>query len=195
MDRRVTPPTLVPPRPTHLSRPGTQDNNFLFLFLNFDTVLWNSTPKHFAKNWRIERDGIRAIKFEAARIHFKSDAFVVGNWSGHSLSPGSVGCKKRLKNFVKRDDINHIHQLNPIHFSKILWMMSTQRVNRTDWFFLAFILNARLAIRQRADLFEANISANKISLTEGQSYTAFACSHLWPNRGKMRPSPTKVRYV
>ena len=34
MDRRVTPPTLVPPRPPHLSRPGTQDNNFLFLFLN-----------------------------------------------------------------------------------------------------------------------------------------------------------------
>ena len=55
---------------------------------------------------------------------------------------------------------------------------SSQRVNKTDWFFVAFILNARLAIRQRADSFEANISANKISLTQGQSYTAFACSHV-----------------
>ena len=32
-------------------------------------------------------------------------------------------------------------------------------------------LNARLAVRQRADLFEVNISANKISLPQGQSYT------------------------
>ena len=28
--------------------PVTQDNNFLFLYLNFDTVLQNSTPKKFA---------------------------------------------------------------------------------------------------------------------------------------------------
>ena len=32
-------------------------------------------------------------------------------------------------------------------------------------------VNARLAVRQRADLFEANISANKISLPQGQRYT------------------------
>ena len=32
-------------------------------------------------------------------------------------------------------------------------------------------MNARLAIEQRADLFEANISANKINLPQGQSYT------------------------
>ena len=31
-------------------------------------------------------------------------------------------------------------------------------------------LNARLAIQQRGDIFEANISANKISLPQGQSY-------------------------
>ena len=31
-------------------------------------------------------------------------------------------------------------------------------------------LNARLAVQQRGDLFEANISANKISLPQGQSY-------------------------
>ena len=31
-----------------LSRTGPQDNNFVFLFLNFDRVLWNSTPKQFA---------------------------------------------------------------------------------------------------------------------------------------------------
>ena len=32
-------------------------------------------------------------------------------------------------------------------------------------------MNARLAIGQRADLFEANISANKINLPQGHSYT------------------------
>ena len=31
-----------------LSRTGTQNNNFLFRFLNFDTILQNSTPKKFA---------------------------------------------------------------------------------------------------------------------------------------------------
>ena len=32
-------------------------------------------------------------------------------------------------------------------------------------------LNARLAVRQRADLLVANISTNRISLPQGQSYT------------------------
>ena len=32
-------------------------------------------------------------------------------------------------------------------------------------------MNAKVGIQQRADLFEANISANKISLPQGQSYT------------------------
>ena len=32
--------------------------------------------KGFAKIWRSKRDEIRAIKFEAARIHFLSDVFV-----------------------------------------------------------------------------------------------------------------------
>ena len=32
-------------------------------------------------------------------------------------------------------------------------------------------LNARLTIRQRADLFKVNISANKITLQQGQRYT------------------------
>ena len=56
-----------------LSKTGTQDNNFLFLFLNFDKVLYNSTRKTFANIWRIKRDGISAKKFEAERIHFLSN--------------------------------------------------------------------------------------------------------------------------
>ena len=59
-----------------LSRTCTQDNNYLFLYLNFDTVLQNSTPKKFAHIWKIKRDGISAIKFKAARIHFFGDVFV-----------------------------------------------------------------------------------------------------------------------
>ena len=42
--------------------------------------LWYSPlelkSKNFANIWRIERDGISAIKFQAARIHFLSDVFV-----------------------------------------------------------------------------------------------------------------------
>ena len=33
-------------------------------------------PKKIANIWRIKRDGIRAVKFEAAQIHFSSNAFV-----------------------------------------------------------------------------------------------------------------------
>ena len=36
-----------------LSRTGAKDNNFLFLFLNFDAVLSNSTPERLANIWRI----------------------------------------------------------------------------------------------------------------------------------------------
>ena len=32
--------------------------------------------KKFANIWRIKRDGKRTVKFEAAQIHFLSDAFV-----------------------------------------------------------------------------------------------------------------------
>ena len=37
------------------------------------------------------------------------------------------------------------------------------------------IMNTRLVIRQRADLFKANISASKISLPQGQTYTEREC--------------------
>ena len=39
----------------------TQDNNFLFLFLNFDTVFQSSTPENIANIWRTKRNGISAI--------------------------------------------------------------------------------------------------------------------------------------
>ena len=46
----------------------TKDNDgFLFLF---------ATPEKIANIWWIERGGISAIKFEAARLHFLIDVFV-----------------------------------------------------------------------------------------------------------------------
>ena len=48
-----------------------------FVFLNFDTEFCNSTSGKFANIWWIERDWTSAIKFEAARIRFLSDVFVV----------------------------------------------------------------------------------------------------------------------
>ena len=43
--------------------------------LRYGLLEFNSRTKN-VNIWRIERDGISAIKFEAARIHFLSDVFV-----------------------------------------------------------------------------------------------------------------------
>ena len=51
-----------------------------------------------------------------------------------------------------------------ILFSFLIFKNMKSSVHKTK-------MNARLAIGQRADLFEANISANKINLLQGQSYT------------------------
>ena len=78
-----------------------------------------------------------------------------------------------------------------------LWMQrSTRRVNKLHWFVLPDLccrdagarrhlkcnwtkLNARLALRQRADT--VNILANKISLPQGQSYTEGKCYNGYKN--------------
>ena len=50
-----------------------KDDDFLVLFQNFQTEFKNSTPEKFASIWWIERDGISAKKFEAARFQIKSN--------------------------------------------------------------------------------------------------------------------------
>ena len=55
----------------------TQDNDFPFLFLNFDSLLEFNSGKRLPINiWRIQWDGISIIKFEAGLIHFLSDVLV-----------------------------------------------------------------------------------------------------------------------
>ena len=49
--------------------------NFLFLILNLDTVLSDSTSENFANNWQNKWNWIRAMNFETAWIHFLSDFF------------------------------------------------------------------------------------------------------------------------
>ena len=53
---------------------GNKRQLLSFLFLNFDAL--SPLEFNFKKVWRIKRDGISAIKFEAAQIHFLSDVFV-----------------------------------------------------------------------------------------------------------------------
>ena len=50
----------------------TRDNDFIFLFLNFDrsSPLEYSSPEKIANIGRIERGEIEAIKFETGHIHF-----------------------------------------------------------------------------------------------------------------------------
>ena len=54
----------------------TKGNSFHFLFLNFFSSLWEFNSRKNANIWKIERGGISAIKFEAARHYFLSNAFV-----------------------------------------------------------------------------------------------------------------------
>ena len=49
--------------------------------------------------------------------------------------------------------------------------LSTSCLAFNEGWTLKQIMNTRLVKRQRADLFKANISASKISLPQGQSYT------------------------
>ena len=53
-----------------------QEKTLIFLLLNLDTVVENSAQEKLAKIWQIEPDGIRAKKFEAARIVFAAVAVV-----------------------------------------------------------------------------------------------------------------------
>ena len=54
-----------------LWRTWTQDNNFLFLFLNFDTVFYNSTPEKKLPTF----GELSATKFEAAQLYFLRDVY------------------------------------------------------------------------------------------------------------------------
>ena len=50
-------------------------NNFLFLFLNLDTVLSDLTPEKFANIWQIKWNWTRSLKSETVWIQFLSDIF------------------------------------------------------------------------------------------------------------------------
>ena len=78
-----------------LSRTWTQYNDFLFHFLNFDTVFKNSSPEKNANIWRTERDGKSAVQFEAARVHFLSRDFKIQRRDGNE----NVAKKVNLRSF------------------------------------------------------------------------------------------------
>ena len=50
-------------------------NNFLFLFLNLDTVLLDLTLEKFANIWQIKWNWTRSLKSETVWIQFLSDIF------------------------------------------------------------------------------------------------------------------------
>ena len=55
---------------------GREHKTATYFFFSWTSIaLQNSTPETIANIWRIERDGINAIKFEAARMHFLRDVF------------------------------------------------------------------------------------------------------------------------
>ena len=56
---------------------GNKKQQLSFSFPELWCSPWESVnSKKFANIWRIKRDGISAVKFEAAQIHFLSNAFV-----------------------------------------------------------------------------------------------------------------------
>ena len=64
-------------RPCFLEQVNTLHGNFLLLFLNFNTVLSDSTPEYFANIWQIKWNWISSIKFETVQIHFLSEFWFV----------------------------------------------------------------------------------------------------------------------
>ena len=67
---------------------GAQNKNFLFLFLNIDMVLSDSTPENFAKIniWQIKRNWITSLKFETVRTegaHTNGAAVMMFEWRGN----------------------------------------------------------------------------------------------------------------
>ena len=49
---------------------------FLYLFLSFDMLPWNSASGEFAYIWQSKKGGIIAIKIEGTQIHFLGDVVV-----------------------------------------------------------------------------------------------------------------------
>ena len=60
--------------PQRQQRP-TYDDELIFLSLNLNIFLYNSTPGKFAYIGKSERVGIIALKFQRTRSHFLSDVF------------------------------------------------------------------------------------------------------------------------
>ena len=94
-----------------LSRMGTQDNKFLFLFLH---ELWYSRLEFDSTRnfniWQIKRDGISAIRIEAERIHFSSDVFVAVAALSWLIEAGSKNKKiwYQIQRLYKKLHLIHI---------------------------------------------------------------------------------------
>ena len=62
---------------SHFVEDGDTRQRLSFSFPElWDSPLEHNRPKQFANIWRIKRDGISVIQFEAARIHFLSEDFL-----------------------------------------------------------------------------------------------------------------------
>ena len=69
---------------------NSRQRHFLFLFLNFSSVFWNSTPEKIVNIWSIKQDEISAKKIEAARLLFLSDVFVSVEAPYYGLTGGAL---------------------------------------------------------------------------------------------------------
>ena len=89
---------------------GNSRQQLLILFLNFDTVLENSTPNEVANIWRTKQDGIRRDKVWRSAISlFKwrfrsrrhrwclSSIMLQGGWGEGKSARGTMGREKRRR--------------------------------------------------------------------------------------------------
>ena len=137
-----------------------QKVTFFFFFLNFDTVFENSTPENFANIFRTELDGISAIEFETARIHFISDVFVafaiIHPWcrnlikeQGPGISPSYYECDPQIISIHREKE-------------EFEWRIWVQRL-------LVILILAKVS-KQGQHFFKGNIQSNtsKINIVVGK---------------------------
>ena len=85
-------------------RTWTQDDDFVFVFLNFDTVLWNSNPEKFANIWRITRAGISVNSLFKWRFRSRRRRCCLSTRTVTRTSK-----KKKTIGFISKTTTLHVH--------------------------------------------------------------------------------------
>ena len=100
--------------------------NVLFLFLNLDTVLSDSTQENFATIWQIKWNWIRSIKFATERILFSSKVFGL-------LSSRNVATMATWRNDLSLFQWDNAHQVIVYWGIDCIYLGSSLKCPNNTW--------------------------------------------------------------